>query len=70
MNIRKRVLENRITTGLGAMAGVCSLAVPLVISGTISRDNLLLALFLAVLGGVLKDPGAGNDGGGDNRGIA
>lgn len=70
MNIRARVLENRITTALGAIAGACSVIVPLVISGSISRDNLLLALGLAALGGLLKDPGAGPDEKGGGDGVA
>jgi hypothetical protein len=53
----KHIIEHKITTCIGAIAGICTLAAPLAISGSVDHDSIYLAILLAGTGAILKDPG-------------
>jgi hypothetical protein len=56
MSLRERVFEHQFTTMLGAVAGVCTLAVPSMLSGAIHLSDVLPTMGLAICGALLKDP--------------
>jgi hypothetical protein len=56
VNLRSRIFEHQFTTMLGAVAGVCTLAVPSMLSGVIHLSDVLPAMGLAICGALLKDP--------------
>jgi|WetSurMetagenome_2_1015567.scaffolds.fasta_scaffold1048338_1 hypothetical protein len=52
-----RIFHHWETTALGAMAAASTVGVSMLIAGSVDRESLYLAMFLAAVGAVAKVPG-------------